>query len=102
MDWFVLTAALGALWATVWNALAALRMPSPHRRMFSIISAFSSIYIVGWGWLLVYPETDRAVWSAAITPASMASFYVVWSGPAILQFFLHHPKTEDGDDGSSS
>lgn len=98
MDWFVLTAAIGALWATVWNALAALRLPRRHGRLFGIIAAFSAIYIVAWGWLILYPDTDRGAWSAAVTPASMASFFVVWAGPAIQQFFHFHPKDTAEDE----
>lgn len=98
MDWFVLSATIGAAWATGWNVLAAQRTPSKQGRMFGIIAAFSALYIVAWGWLLVLPDTDRAAWSAAITPASMASFYVVWAGPAILQAFRFHPATREPDD----
>lgn len=88
---FELIAVFGAAWATVWNVLACTRAPLPWRRLYFLMACFSLLYIVGWGWLVVDPELDRAVWSKTITPLSVASFFVVWAGHAVVSFFTHDP-----------
>lgn len=89
---------LGASVSLITNLLAAYKAPPAWRKMFLVVASFSLIYVIAWGWLLVFPDTDRGVWSASVTPASMASFFAVWTGPSLMFYFNHYTPRGSKDD----
>lgn len=82
-------ACVAAFWSVVVNAYAARWAPSPWRRIYQITAAYSAVYVLAWGWLVVHPHTDREEWSHIVTPVSLTSFIVVWSGFATLSAIIN-------------
>lgn len=96
-----IAASVGAGWSFVWNAAAARRVTYRAMRLtFGLSAAFSAVFVVAWGLVAVYPDLDRQVWSEAITPFSLASFFVVWSGPPLLHFFHFSQPPSDKHGGT--
>lgn len=93
--------AVGAGWAFYWNAAAARRVV--HRGLkitFAMSAMFSAVFVAAWAAVAFIPDLDRSVWSEAVTPFSLMSFFVVWSGPPLLHFFQHsqQPQQPGGAD----
>ena len=85
---YAFLATAGSLWALVWSLLAARHAPDKlWARVFGMIAGLSAFYFVAWGWLVLFPDTDRALWSEAVTPASIASLFVVWGAPGAITYF---------------
>lgn len=93
-DWFVLVSTIGAAFSVVANVLGAARTPRPWSALQLITAAFSLLYVGAWGWLLIWPDTDRGVWSEHVTPVSAASFFVVWGIPGLVSYF-HNQTPEE-------
>ena len=90
-------ATIGAGWSLFWNAAAARRVI--HRGLkitFGLSAVFSAVFVAAWAAVAFVPDLDRSVWSEAITPFSLMSFFVVWSGPPLLHFFQHSPTVKPG------
>lgn len=92
-------ATIGAGWSLYWNAAAARRVVNRAFKItFALSAAFSAVFVVAWAALAAFPDLDRSVWSEAVTPFSLVSFFVVWSGPPLLHFFQHPQQIQGGVD----
>lgn len=91
---FNLLATIGAMFSLIWNTIAAFRTEPPWRRMYGVTAFFSLLYVAAWGSLVIDPLIDRAQWSEAVTPISLTSFFVIWSGPAAISIIHRRHRDE--------
>jgi biotin transporter BioY len=79
----VLNALLAAT-AAVTNARTVIGNSEAMQRVRASIAAIAAVYVVGYGWLALYPETI-VTWSKTMRGVSLIAWVVVWIVPAVVQ-----------------
>ena len=94
-------ATIGASWSMAWNTAAAIRITHRAFRLtFAVSAVLSAVFVVAWGIIAVHPNVDRQVWSEAVTPFSLLSFFVVWSAPPLLHIAAAKRPLLEGSEGN--
>lgn len=76
--------ALLALTATVINLHASKKVVGEWRGVRVSIAAVATAYVLGYTYLVMFPE-EIIVWSKAMRGVSLLAWPVVWIYPAVLQ-----------------
>jgi hypothetical protein len=72
---------LGACAALGVNVYAARAAAPAVRAMHATIAVFAFVYVMVFAWVLSHPEA-LASWDAVLHVAGVATWFLVWSGPA--------------------